>query len=308
MVEVESGGACFPGAVRWSDGRCVPDGLLDPVAPWFLDYVLPVIAIVLVIAMVRSAVRKRTLTWTLMLSLASASTWWLETFGDWGQHLSYSPVFGHYVLTWPFSAPHNPLWMPLMYAVYWVAHAWAILRLAQWFARRFDSTMGRGIVVLSVPLTFLWNLIVEGFAAWAGWWTYEPGIGPVLDMGRGNWPLLWPMLLMFGWINLIAWVVGLPEEARQVNILERLFRLDRLLARPGWHRGDSTPEPAPTGAPGAVVTAIRDAISNPTLGTARFQAVRFACWVVFFNLTFFLTLVVPLVAVRLISGWSTPYF
>ncbi len=133
----------------------------------------------------------------------SAMTFWQETFGDWAQHLSYSPEFNHYTLTWKWAARHNPLWMPLMYAAYWVAHAWAILRLAQWYQRRRAARgrpvgLGVAIMALTIPVTWLWNFAIEGFAAYMGWWSYDPGIGPVIDMGRGNWPLLWPMTLMLG--------------------------------------------------------------------------------------------------------------
>jgi len=295
-------------AVVWDDGRCVPAGITRPFAPWLLDYALPVIAAVVVFLMVRTAVRQKKLTWMLMISVASASTWWLEAFGDWGQHLSYSPVFNHYVLTWTYTAPHNSLWMPLMYAVYWVAHAWAILKLAEWGNRRFGWSLGRGIVFLSVPLTFVWNLVIEGFAAWAGWWTYDPGIGPVLDMGRGNWPLLWPMLLMFGWINLVSWMVGPPDEANRVNRLERLFRLDSLLQRPRWHDAERVSPGEDARAGSGVAVSTRAEVLDPAAGTVAFQVLRVLCWIVFFNVTFMLTLDIPLVALRLISGWDTPFF
>jgi hypothetical protein len=297
------------GAVVWEDGRCVPEGITHPFAPWLLDYALPVVALVALVLMVRGALQQQKLTWMLMISIASASTWWLEVFGDWGQHLSYSPVFNHYVLDWVYTAPHNPLWMPLMYAVYWVAHAWAILKLAEWGSDKFGWSLGRGILLLSVPLTFVWNLIIEGFAAWAGWWTYEPGIGPVLDMGRGNWPLLWPMLLMFGWINLISWVVGPPDEADRFNRLERLFGLHKLVQRLGWFnpsRGASRPQVKPDGS--GVAIAVRGDVLDPAVGTVKFQVLRMLCWLLFFNVTFALTLDLPLVGFRLISGWDTPYF
>ena len=130
---------CGPDSERWSDGRCVPEGLIDPPATWLLDYVIPSFAAIMVVVMVADAIRKRRLTWWLLISVCSAMTWWMETFGDWAQHLSYSPAFNHYTLTWKFTAPHNPMWMPMMYAVYWVAHAWAILRIAQWAGRRQAS-------------------------------------------------------------------------------------------------------------------------------------------------------------------------
>ncbi|MCW2717316.1 hypothetical protein [Pseudonocardia sp.] len=301
-----TGDGCPPGGLRWTDGRCVPAGVVNPPATWVLDYGVTALGVIVLVGLTVHAVRQRRLTWWLLLSVASASTWWLETFGDWGQHLSYSPNFLHYHLDWPFTAAHNPAWMPVMYAVYWVAHAWAILRLAQWWtSRKPGRSIGHGILVLSVPLTFVWNLVIEGFAAYMGWWTYEPAIGPFIDMGRGNWPLLWPMLLMFGWINLIAYVVGLPEEVRRFNCLERTLRLDRLLRRPGWARRPASRE---AGGDWVVLTALPEVdLDDPASGTARFQVVRFVGTIAYFNATFFLTLVVPLVGLRLITGWGSPF-
>jgi hypothetical protein len=193
--------------------------------------------------------------------------------------------------------------MPLMYAVYWVAHAWAILRLAQYVQRRRPGTsLGKAIVMLSVPVTWVWNLCIEGFAAYMGWWTYRPPIGPYLDMGRGNWPLLWPMLLMFGWINLIAWMVGPPEDSNRLNRIELLFRLDRLLATPRWRRAGSDAGDRP----GPVALATRPE-TDPVTGTWRFQLVRLACCIVFFQVTFLATLDLPLVLLRVVTGWNTPY-
>ena len=302
---------CPAGGLPWHDGTCVPMGLVGAPGTWVLDIALPVAALAVISIMVRDAMRRKRVTWWLLLSACSAACWWLETFGDWGQHLSYSPEFFHYTLHWPFSAPHNPDWMPLMYAVYWVAHAWAVLRLAQWLQRRRPGlSLGRAILVLSVPLTWVWNLCIEGLAAFMGWWTYQPAIGPYLDMGRGNWPLLWPMLLMFGWINLIAWMVGPPEEAIRLNRIERLFRLDRLLGSPRWRtdRGAAPAwEPSVPAHDLIVVARTGQRELDPALGSWRFQAVRFAAWTAFFQVTFFLSLDTPLVLLRVITGWNTPY-
>jgi hypothetical protein len=296
---------CPSGGALWSDGRCVPEGIVGAPATWVLDLAIPAFAAVMVAVMVRDAIRKGHLTWWLLLSISSASCWWLESFGDWGQHLSYSPEFAHYTLDWPLTAPHNPYWMPLMYAVYWVAHAWAILRLAQWLQRRRPGlSLGRGILLLSVPVTWVWNLCIEGFAASVGWWTYQPPVGPFLDMGRGNWPLLWPMLLMFGWINLIAWMVGPPEDEHRPNRIEQLFRIDR------W--GPSAPAAEPVVAPEArggvaLRTAAPLLVCDPTTGGTRIQLRRFGAWLVFFQASFAGCFVVPLVGLRMLTGWDTPY-
>lgn len=281
------GEPCAGGAgVHFADGRCVPSGIVDPPMQALLDWVIPAAAILILVGLVVSSVRQRRMTWWLMISLASASTFWLETFGDWGQHLLYSPNFLHYTLPLPMTAPHNPAWMPFMYAVYWVLHTWAILRVAQWFqGRRPGMGIGRAIILFSVPLTFLWNIFVEGTAAYMGWWTYDPPIGPYLDMGRGNFPLLWPMLLMFTWPNLIAWLVGLPEESGQLNRLERWFGFEQRLRA---HFGDRAPP-------------------EPGAGGRGLQLQRLGIWIAAFQLTFILCLILPNAGLRLVTGWSSFY-
>lgn len=277
------GEACANGeGLHWQDGRCVPQGLVDPPGECLLDTAVPCAALLILLYFIYRSVQEKRLTWWLMISLSAASTFWLETFGDWGQHLSYSPNFRHYSLPLPFTAPHNPAWMPFMYAVYWVLHTWAILRAAQWFQKRRPGTgIGVAILVFSVPLTFVWNILVEGYAAYMGWWTYDPPIGPYLDMGRGNFPLLWPMLLMFTWPNLISWLVGLPEE-RGFNRLERWSGFERtLLARTG--------------------------VPDPAAGGWKMQLWRMLTWLVVFQVTFVLCFMVPLLSLRLVSGWHSFY-
>lgn len=282
---------CPPGGVRWEDGHCVPQGLLDAQYVWLLDIVVPVLSAIMLIIIARDCIRRRLLSWWMLVAIASASCWWLETFGDWGQHLAYSPLFAHYVIEWPYAGRHNPYWMPLTYAIYWAAHTWIILRLAQWLMRKRPGlTLGWSIILLSMPVTWIWNLIVEGTAAQLGWWTYDPGIGPVVELARGNWPLLWPVALMFGWINLIAWMVGPPEEEVQLNRLERFMGLHRLLQRPHWRQAGTAA-----------------GTSNPSAGNAGFQLVRLLAWIVYFQVTFLLTLNLPLLLLRVITGWDSPY-
>jgi hypothetical protein len=283
--------ACGPPGSIWQDGTCLPAGIInpDPVAVWIFETGTPLFSAIIVAFLLYKSLQQKTLTWSLLIAIASASCWWLETNGDWSQHLLYSPVLSHYTLNWPYTSPHNPNYMPITYALYWWAHAWAVLRLVGWVQKRHfpNLTLGMGILLFSVPFTWGWNIIVEGPATWAGLWTYDPPIGPAIEWARGTyWPVLWPSMLMVVWINLIAWMVRLPEEQNELNRIERLFNLGGLLGKPGWSRGEG---------------------GNPMLGTARFQAVRLLCWVIFFNVTFALTLNLPLFVMRMWGGFHSNY-
>lgn len=306
--------------VVYEDGNCIPQSIVDTGAAWVINIAVPIASAIFLAFIIWNCLRERRLTWWLLTAVASASTFWLETFGDWGQHLLYTPEVWHYTLPFDMTAPHNPVMMPFLYALYWVAHTWAILKLAQWVMRTRGWGLGKAILVLSAPLTFVWNVIVEGAATYVGLWTYDPPIGPAIDWttvgGAGYWPLLWPVMLMFGWINLIAYVVGQPEESGRFNRLERFFRLDRLITRPGWSRDELVtyvPASRPLSGGGTVALAVRPqparaaVEAGPDQGTRRFQAVRVAAWLAFFNVTFALTLDLPLIAVRVIGGLDSPY-
>jgi hypothetical protein len=169
---------------------------------WIFETGTPLLSALIVAFLVYQSIRQKTLTWSILIALASASCWWLETNGDWSQHLIYSPVLSHYRRDWPYTSPRNPNYMPITYALNWWAHAWAILKLVAWMQRRYfpAMTLGQGILIFSVPFTWAWNIVVEGPATWVGLWTYDPPIGVAIEWARGtNWPMLWPSLLMVGW-------------------------------------------------------------------------------------------------------------
>src|ERR1700748_3012041 len=92
---------------------------------------------------------------------------------------------------------------------------------------RFGWSMLKSMLVLAIPVNYVWDFAVEGTATAMGWWTYDPGIGPVLEWGNGGRiTLLWTIGIMCVWPNLIAYWAGKPP-IRGLNHFERFCRLDR---------------------------------------------------------------------------------
>ena len=117
--------------------------------------------------------------------------------------------------------------MPFAYAVYWGVHALLVLWLSQWVSSRFGWSMLKSMIVLAIPVNYVWDFVVEGTATAMGWWTYDPGIGPVLEWDSGGRiTLLWTIGIMCTWPNLIAYWAGKPP-IRGLNHLERFVGLDR---------------------------------------------------------------------------------
>ncbi|ORA19958.1 hypothetical protein BST14_03910 [Mycobacterium arosiense ATCC BAA-1401 = DSM 45069] len=297
-------------------GHFCPPVTVNPTGVWFFNWVIPIAGTGFIVLAVADVVRRRRLTWGFLFLFNSMAVYWMETVGDWGQMLFYSPAFAqHHLLDWlPLKTPHDPLFMPFAYAVYWGVHALLVLWLSQWLSSRLGWSMLKSMLVLAVPVNYVWDFIVEGLATAMGWWTYDPGIGPVLVWNSGGRiTLLWTIGLMCTWPNLIAYWAGKPP-IRGLNHLERLCGLDRYTTAK-----DPSREPVPAPVSGALGLATRpQRIAKTaefdgfldyqvTIRRWRFELMRLGAWFVGFQASFFLFLVGPLLVLRVILGAQSPY-
>ncbi|WP_156670690.1 hypothetical protein [Mycobacterium sp. E136] len=291
----------------------IPPATADPTGVWFFNWGIPIIGSIFIVLAIADVIRRRRLTWGFLFLFNSMAVYWMETIGDWGQMLLYSPAFAeHHLLDWlPLKTPNDPLFMPFAYAVYWGVHALLVLWLSQWLSSRLGWSMLKSMLVLAIPVNYIWDFLVEGTATALGWWTYDPGIGPVLEWGSGGRiTLLWTIGLMCVWPNLIAYWAGKPP-VRGLNHLERFVGLERFTVPK-----IPVKQPVTVGGPGAEVkparmtkTAEYDQHLNyeVTIPRWRFELMRLGAWFVGFQVSFFVFLVVPLAALRLILGVDSPY-
>lgn len=230
--------------------------------------------------------------------------------------LYYSPAFAqHHMLDWlPLKTPNDPLFMPFAYAVYWGVHALLVLWLSQWLSSRMGWSMLKSMLVLAIPVNYLWDFLVEGSATAMGWWTYDPGIGLVLEWpSGGRITLLWTIGIMCTWPNLIAYWAGKPP-IRGLNHLERFCGLDRFTVP----KPPVQPDRADTGA-GNVSVATRigqltrtqrfDEHLNyeVTIPRWRFELLRLGAWFVTFQVSAFILMGIPLLIMRAALGAESPY-
>jgi Spirocyclase AveC-like len=294
----------------------VPPATLNPSGVWFFNWVIPIVGSIFMVLAVADAIRRRRLTWGFLFLFNSLAVYWMETIGDWGQMLFYSPAFAqHHLLEWlPLKTPNDPIFMPFVYAMYWGIHALLVLTLSQWVASRTGWSMLKSLVVLAIPVNVIWDFTVEGPATALGWFTYDPGIGPVLEWGSGGRiTLLWTIGIMCTWPNLIAYWAGKPP-IRGLNHFERFCRLDRFTV-------PKTPSPPPGDVVhgGAVAVATEQARLTKqqefddylnyevTIPRWRFELMRLGAWFVIFQVSFFVFLVLPLVVMRWATGADSLY-
>ncbi|MCW2831294.1 MAG: hypothetical protein JWP31_1986 [Aeromicrobium sp.] len=286
-----------------------PPSTLDPSGAWFFNWVIPILGSVFIVLAVADSARRRRLTWGFLFLFNSICVYWMETVGDWGQMLYYSPAFAeHHLLDWlPIKTDNDPVFMPFAYAVYWGIHAFIVLWLSQYLASRFNLSMLKAMLILAIPVNYVWDFVVEGVASAMGWWTYDPGIGPVLEWSNGGRiTLLWTIGIMCTWPNLIAYWAGKPP-VRGLNHLERFLRLERF-TRPKIEAVDVAP------GSGSTLTAERttalpkqqqfDAHLNyeVTIPRWKFELWRLLAWFIGFQVSFAVFLVLPLVLLRWLTG------
>ncbi|MCT7657208.1 spirocyclase AveC family protein [Mycobacterium deserti] len=294
----------------------IPPVTADPVGVWFFNWVIPIAGSVFIVLAIADVVRRRRLTWGFLFLFNSMAVYWMETAGDWGQMLFYSPAFAeHHLLDWlPLKTPNDPLFMPFAYAAYWGVHALLVLWLSQWVSSRFGWSMLKSMIVLAIPVNYVWDFVVEGTATAMGWWTYDPGIGPVLEWDSGGRiTLLWTIGIMCTWPNLIAYWAGKPP-VRGLNHLERFFGLERFTSPKVLVR-----EPVSAVGSGSVALSTEPARLTKTqeydhflnydvtIARWKFELMRLGAWCVGFQLSFALFLVGPLLILRSVLGADSVY-
>ena len=297
----------------------VPPATLDPSGVWVFNWVIPIVGSIFIVLAVVDVARRRRFTWGFLFLFNSIAVYWMETIGDWGQQLFYSPAFTqHHLLEWlPLKTPNDPLFMPFAYAVYWGVHALLVLWLSQWVSSKFGWSMLKSMLVLAIPVNYAWDFIVEGTATAMGWWTYDPGIGPVLEWGNGGRiTLLWTIGIMCTWPNLIAYWAGKPP-IRGLNHLERFCRLDRF-TRPKTAPGTPAAAAGPALQGGVAVMQAPVRLTKQqefdnflnyevTIARWRFELMRLGAWFIGFQVSFFVFLVLPLIIMRWATGSFSPY-
>lgn len=204
--------------------------------------------------------------WALVFGAATLA-FWQEFFGDWGAYLAWNPEFTRMPL-WgatPYTTPVKPLFMPFAWGWFMGCSIPALSMLVDWLCRQFPKASRLLLAMLAaVPLMWAFDVLSESSAVAKGWWTYAQTIGPTLHHAKGDFPWLWPPILLGPWVAIIATLLG--RDANGVASWERMFHLD----------------------------------SRPT-GFRR-EAARFCWFTLIFNVTLFVMVIFPQFPVRIIFG------
>jgi hypothetical protein len=107
-----------------------------------------------------NCIRNRRLTYGSLFLSNSLLCYRMETIGDWGQHLEYSPRFWRYsFFDWlPCKSVNDPIFVPFAYAVYWTGHSIMLMSLAPILQRYWTKlTLFQSVLILSLPLDYAFD-------------------------------------------------------------------------------------------------------------------------------------------------------
>ncbi len=265
MPNLNSGKAIEAG----SDAGSVklPPGFDNPSYLWAQEICGPILFIVLLLFFLLKSYRARTLTLGTLIFISTTTMFWQEFYADWGGYLLYNPNFA--LIPWGstmWTAP-NKAWVTIVqYGPFFTAIYMLLLKLIDKTYKRFPG-LGRigSILIVGVPIFYLFDLIVEANSIQLGWWTYAEHIGPVMSLEKGTFPIVYPILLfvLYGVVTLLVLCLRGPDGRVR---FESWFGVERIST--GWRR----------------------------------ELARAGSWVVVMNGLFLLFCTGPVVAVRVLFG------
>lgn len=176
-------------------GHDADGAVATPLWPWIFEIGSVVVWFLLASYFFRCFKQNGTLSKYALIFIGATSMFWLEFPADWGAFLVYSPSFALFPVELPFTTPNKPMFMPAAYGWYFLAIYSLIWYLVDKLrAARPDWSRVLVVMVIAAPFFYIWNLMVEGFSALVGWWTYYEVYGPAISSARGTYPLIFPVV------------------------------------------------------------------------------------------------------------------
>jgi hypothetical protein len=126
------------------------------------------------------------------------------------------------------------------------------------------------VLIIAVPFFYLWDLFVEGVSVGLGYWTYFDTFGPSITFASTAISLVHPLIIFTIYGVVAAYILSDRDENGHARF-ESIFRVKSV--RTGWRR----------------------------------ESVRLIAYVVVMNLTFFIFMSVPMIAVRELFGHANTF-
>jgi len=171
-----------------------------------------------------------------LMFLGAWGMFWQEYYGNWGGYLLYSPDL--HLLPWGstwWTGPNKPIFIIFSYPVFFTV----IYTVLSWLTKSVHRlTPGIPLfittVVVSVPLFYGYNFVIDASSVDAGIWNYVHAIGPITRTSSGGIePMIWPPFLFCFYAAIMLYSL-IRVDANGHPTFLRLGRPERFA--PGWRR------------------------------------------------------------------------
>lgn len=239
--------------------------LAAPVGHKIWEIAVTVTALLLLTIGCVQSFRARRFTRVLLMTIAPATAFWQETYGDWGAYLRYSDKFVAY--DWGHTRWTSPVqcwWFIAGYVVFYTTLFASMGSIVEKVKSRWPQRNPYLLTTLaSFPVFYLFDLVLEGAATGFGWWHYTYIFGPGMPIGHGSFPLLWPIVEQIPFIAVAAWAMT-------------------------WRNSDGED--------------VFDILARSVLRRTPGQLSIALSWIIVVNISFFVTTIFQLMAMRWIAG------
>jgi len=201
-----------------------------PLLGWLFEVVGPILWVVLAVFFAVTCIKRRELTLPTLVFIGGSTMWWQEWYGDWGGYVLYNP---HLALIpgydWPLTGPHKPWAVIPAYGWFYALVYFPVIWLCKKVHSRYFSTTPLWVVMvaISLPLFYIWDLLIEGGASVLGIWSYVDFVGPALESSRGNFPLVYPVITFSAMMTITLLVIA-AKTPQGTPLVESWTRVDRL--------------------------------------------------------------------------------
>ena len=226
------------------------------------------ILIVVTIGFAIETRRRGSLSIPALCAIAGLSIFWQEFYADWGSYLLWSPKF--HMMPWGstlWTTPDKPWFVVASYPLFMCFAFTTMLTLNRFVVGKFPSAnLFLVCLFTAAPALFLINFALEAAAvALAGQWSYVDTLGPALITDKGRQPILYPGIPFGIWGAVLCYLIMHRDDTGHPRF-ERLT--SSLKFAQGWKR----------------------------------ESMRIVAWMVTWNLTYWLLLSAPLIALREFFG------
>lgn len=159
-----------------ADNVQLPPGFENPnlSAIWLQEKLMLVVFIIIIIYLIRNSFRAGELTFGMLIFISTTTMFWQEPYADWACYLLFNPKLN--LMPWGstlWTAPNKPWNLIWQYGAFFAGIYSVMLWLVRKLQARYPGLGNFGaVLIIGIPIFYLFNLFVEGICVKNGIHSY----------------------------------------------------------------------------------------------------------------------------------------